>query len=187
MSRVSFLRREMVVNRQVVCGTGRPPSIVDVTKTDASVRTIPLPSVALDALSAHLLAFPVVDGDVAIFTAGDGNPLRRSTFNDTWKATLRRAGLPDDREHGFHALRYCYASSLIAAGLNAKLVQTRLGHSSITETFDTYGHLFPEAEEQTRDAAYAAIARAVSQFGGGMAPKLMSTSPPSSCPMSQRL
>lgn len=157
-SRIKFLRREVVVNRQVVSGTGRPPSIEDTTKTNASVRIIPLPPEALNALSAHLASFPVEDDDAPIFTSGDGNPLRRSTFNDMWKATLRRAGVPDTRENGFHALRHYYASSLIAAGLNAKVVQARLGHSSITETFDTYGHLFPEAEEQTREAASAALA-----------------------------
>jgi integrase len=32
-----------------------------------------------------------------------------------------------------------------------KLVQARLGHKSATETLDTYGHLWPDADEQTRN------------------------------------
>jgi integrase len=54
---------------------------------------------------------------------------------------------------GFHALRHWYASWCInrkADGgleLTAKAVQTRMGHSSIQVTFDTYGHLFPSLDE----------------------------------------
>ncbi|MFT4185169.1 MAG: tyrosine-type recombinase/integrase, partial [Rhizobium sp.] len=60
---------------------------------------------------------------------------------------------------GFHALRHWYASWLInrkADGgleLTAKAVQTRMGHSSIQVTFDTYGHLFPSADEGEEMAA----------------------------------
>ncbi len=32
------------------------------------------------------------------------------------------------------------------------MIQARLGHRSITETMDTYGHLFPEAHEETTRA-----------------------------------
>ena len=32
-------------------------------------------------------------------------------------------------------------------GLPAKVVQERLGHSSITVTLDTYGHLFPRGDD----------------------------------------
>ena len=50
----------------------------------------------------------------------------------------------------FHDLRHFYASTLIAANLNPKAIRARLGHASITETMDTYGHLFPDAEDLGR-------------------------------------
>jgi hypothetical protein len=50
----------------------------------------------------------------------------------------------------FHDLRHFYASTLIAANLNPKVIQARLGHATITETMDTYGHLFPDAEDLGR-------------------------------------
>ena len=31
-----------------------------------------------------------------------------------------------------------------------KVVQTRLGHASASETLDTYSHLWPDAEDRTR-------------------------------------
>ena len=32
------------------------------------------------------------------------------------------------------------------------MIQARLGHATITETMDTYGHLFPDAEDLGRGA-----------------------------------
>lgn len=83
-----------------------------------------------------------------LFTNPRGEVWRRGSFNDSvWKPALRRAGLP--HEYGMHALRHTYASSLIAAGLHPKVIQARLGHKSIVETMDTYGHLFPEHLQET--------------------------------------
>jgi integrase len=48
---------------------------------------------------------------------------------------------------------------LISQGAHRKLIQTRLGHSSITDTLDTYGHLFPSVEAalaEQLDAVYEA-------------------------------
>jgi len=33
--------------------------------------------------------------------------------------------------------------------LHARVIQARLGHTSIVETIGTYGHLFPDANEET--------------------------------------
>ena len=57
---------------------------------------------------------------------------------------------------GLHALRHFYASWCInrevdgGLGLPAKVVQERLGHSSITVTLDTYGHLFPNGDDAAK-------------------------------------
>jgi integrase len=42
-----------------------------------------------------------------------------------------------------HDLRHTCASVMISAGINAKALSTYMGHSSITITFDLYGHLMP--------------------------------------------
>ncbi|MEV0199365.1 tyrosine-type recombinase/integrase [Nonomuraea sp. NPDC050691] len=56
-----------------------------------------------------------------------------------------------------HDLRHYYASTLIAANLNPKSIQRRLGHATISETFDTYRHLFPGDEDLGRGAIDAEI------------------------------
>lgn len=60
---------------------------------------------------------------------------------------------------GLHALRHFYASHCINAkedgglGLAPKVVQDRLGHSTITLTLDVYGHLFPKGDASAELAA----------------------------------
>ena len=55
--------------------------------------------------------------------------------------------------HSFHAFRHAAASLWIEQKLSAKRVQTLMGHSSISMTFDVYGHLF---EQQQSDQEVAA-------------------------------
>jgi hypothetical protein len=55
------------------------------------------------------------------------------------------------------------ASTLIAANLNPKVIQARLGHATITETMDTYGHLFPDTEDLGRGAIDAILAVALTE------------------------
>jgi hypothetical protein len=45
------------------------------------------------------------------------------------------------------------ASLWIESARNPKQIQTLIGHSSIKVTFDTYGHLFADAEGDQRAAA----------------------------------
>lgn len=51
----------------------------------------------------------------------------------------------------FHDLRHTCAALLIAQGAHPKEIQERLGHSTITLTFDRYGHLLPSLDERLRD------------------------------------
>jgi len=50
------------------------------------------------------------------------------------------------------------ASGLIAAGCDMVTVQRALGHSSATVTLGTYSHLWPSAEDRTRQAAAGMVA-----------------------------
>jgi len=58
-----------------------------------------------------------------------------------------------------HAFRHAAASLWIEQGLNPKRIQALMGHSSIQMTYDTYGHLFEQAEKDAQDAS--AIERAL--------------------------
>jgi integrase len=61
---------------------------------------------------------------------------------------LRDAGLPQMR---FHDLRHSAATILLEARVHLKMVQERLGHSSIATTADIYSHVSPEMQQETVD------------------------------------
>ncbi len=63
-------------------------------------------------------------------------------------------GLPEGFR--YHDLRHYFASLLIASGADVKVVQRRLRHASAMTTLNTYGHMWPDADESAR-AAVAAV------------------------------
>jgi integrase len=134
-----------VGDRQLINVRGAPP-FFGPPKSQASIRIVPLPDSVIDALRDHLSRFPT---DALVFCNICGEPLRRSAFWNEWRRATRKAALPDIR---FHELRHYYASLLIRHGESVKTVQARLGHTSASETLDTYSHLWPDSDERTRDA-----------------------------------
>jgi integrase len=56
---------------------------------------------------------------------------------------------------------------MIAAGVNAKALSTYMGHSSVTITFDRYGHLMPGNEEQAADRLDAYLEAATQETRQG--------------------
>jgi integrase len=90
-----------------------------------------------------------------------GRLIRRSAFGDTWRAAVEAAGLPAGTR--YHDLRHFYASTLIAANLSPKVIQARLGHATIAEMMDTYGHLFPDSEDLGRAAVDDALEGALAE------------------------
>jgi hypothetical protein len=51
-----------------------------------------------------------------------------------------------------HDLRHLFASGLIASGCYVVTVQRALTHASATRRLNTYGHLWPHADDRTRAA-----------------------------------
>jgi integrase len=104
-------------------------------------RTISLPRFLCEMLTDHLARSPGGNGpDELVFPGPQGGPLRHHLFYRRHYKPAVRASLPATK-HGlrFHDLRHTCASLLIAQGAHPKLIQARLGHSSITITLDRYG------------------------------------------------
>jgi len=89
----------------------------------------------------------VPDGRLEQVRAGlptDKGQLWRNAF----LPLLKMAGLP---RVTFHSLRHTYASLLIAQGENPKYIMKQMGHSTISVTFDLYGHLMEETNKQSAE------------------------------------
>lgn len=143
LSSVDFDRAELPVDGQVALRSGSPPYFGP-PKTDASVRTIPLPSGVTALLVEHLADFPPAALSALaqpLFTTGAGELLRRNRFRGDLAGGVCRSGARPDL--AFHDLKHYYASLLIGNGESVKVVQRPLGHKTAQETLDTYGHLCP--------------------------------------------
>ena len=128
--------------------------LVDV-KTKKSRRAIPLPLVAIRALQKHRqrqdlerekasMADLWVESGL-VFTNLSGGPLDPEGASKSFQRVLQREGLPHQR---FHDLRHACASLLLAQGLDLKVIQDILGHSTITITADLYAHVMMGAKRQ---------------------------------------
>ncbi|TPJ28033.1 site-specific integrase [Mesorhizobium sp. B2-7-2] len=151
--------------------------VMGFTKSQEGQRKIPVPPIVINTLrewklqcpkGLHDLVFPNGDGNLenhsnvikrilhpAQIAAGvtvlrpkvdkEGNPVLDEQGEQIIETLAKYPGL--------HAFRHFFASWCInrkSAGgleLSAKEVQHRMGHSSIQQTMDTYGHLFPAADE----------------------------------------
>jgi len=119
------------------------------TKNNASRRCVPLNKSAVAALQAHRLRQNEErlqlgklweDYDL-IFPNRVGKPINPSNlYHREFKVLLQKAGL-HDQGFTFHSLRHTFATELFRRRMHPKIVQSLLGHSSITQTMDRYSHL----------------------------------------------
>jgi integrase len=68
---------------------------------------------------------------------------------ESWYKLLAQAGLPRRK---FHVARHTAVSILIADGVPLRVVMELLGHSQISTTANTYGHVFTESLREAADA-----------------------------------
>src|SRR5262245_59708135 len=73
----------------------------------------------------------------------DGEPLQPVSLTHAWVREIGRAGLKRIR---LHATRHSHASVMLANNIHPKIVQERLGHSSIVVTLDIYSDVAPNLQ-----------------------------------------
>lgn len=118
-------------------------------KTEKSRRLVALTPSTVGVLKEHQdsqnklqesLGYPKFTESDLVFCQYDGKPLLPNTVTHNWIKLVRRAGLSGIR---FHDARHTHASLMLKQGVHPKIVQERLGHSSISITLDTYSHVSP--------------------------------------------
>lgn len=121
-------------------------------KSDSGRRAIRLAPQDVEALRKHRkrLADEGLAFQPFVFVDSLGGFLRQSNFRRmVWDKVRAAAGIEGVR---FHDLRHSSASFMLRAGIHPKIVQERLGHSTIKLTMDTYSHLLPDSQNEAAGA-----------------------------------
>lgn len=163
---------------------------IDDTKNNSSVRSIALFEDTVAYLKKHLdkqdreRSAAGYDDHGLLLQTGNGTPLsQRNLLRNFYRINraiirnqerLQAAGKPavDFFQIRFHDLRHTHATILLKNGTHPKIVQERLGHSSIMVTLNTYSHVIPNMQE----AVLAGIGSSITG-GKGKAFKSLGASP----------
>ncbi|MCI1749937.1 MAG: site-specific integrase [Megasphaera cerevisiae] len=145
------------VRRSII--TGGKLNQFQSTKTKRSQRLIPITIDLTTELTtykdyqenyARELGDKWINNKNALITGCYGNILSTSNFKSRYFIpVLNRAGIFN---FTFHDLRHTHATLLLSQKVNPKIVQERLGHSTITLTLDTYSHLVPDIQKEAVNA-----------------------------------
>ena len=146
-----------------------------VPKTDQSRRAVALDPLTVAEVTAHRQrqdAEREVAGDDwhdadLVFPARDGRPFNPEHFWREFVTRCDRYGVP---RIALHDLRHTHATLALQEGIHPRIVQERLGHSTISITLDVYSHVLPTMQEE----AAAKIGMAVLGRGPSRRKKLAS-------------
>jgi integrase len=131
-------------------------------KTKKSRRTVPVGDSVVSALRDHLNCYPSAD---SLFTTPTGSPVGYPAWRKAWQQARDTSGLTMVS----HDLRHFFASCLIASGTSVKQIQAVLGHQNAQVTLNTYAHLWPGGDDETR-AVMDAILGVLRTTGGPNGP-----------------
>jgi integrase len=155
VDRIDFLRRRLVVDRQLVTTTGGGTGFAP-PKNARSARTIPLGAEVLDDLARHVEVHGVgIDG--LLLVDEWERPLSRNRWGDQWRSVQRDAGVTVR----YHDLRHWHASVLLSAGVPIATVAQLLGHTPAV-LLRTYAHVLDGDHDRARaaiDEVFADYAR----------------------------
>ena len=130
-------------------------SIISDPKTDSSIRCIIIPESLITVLiecKEHQQAEEIKCGkeltakDNFVFCNRFGEMRNYSGYRSLFRRFIKANGFEKYGIHP-HTLRHTYATMLLEAGENPKVVQQTLGHNDIKTTLGTYSHVIYEVFE----------------------------------------
>jgi integrase len=139
------------------------------TKTEASVRPIPIPAYLVPELKRWKLACPITPRGL-VFPGepnanGERNPIDADILlRNILRRALRKAGLPPLR---FHDLRHMAGTLMHEAGVPLKRAQEILGHASERTTLAIYTHSMRRTHDDSADKIAALAGLSAPTIGVG--------------------
>lgn len=115
--------------------------IIEVPKSDTSIREIPLPNHIINLLKKY----KAMNRSNSYFLTGNINYIEPRTLQNKFKKYLENAEIKDIN---FHALRHTFATRAIESGMDVKSVSEILGHSTVKMTLEKYVHITMEQKRK---------------------------------------
>ena len=144
---INFLEKQLKVKRAVEYSQGVNKGRFKEPKTRKGKRDIAITNNMVEELKnyRHWQSMKLFEGGVRIsgttqVITGDtlGILPRQAGKEGRYTRIVRKANLAHRK---FHSLRHTHASNLLSEEIPIGVVSRRLGHSTISMTFDTYGHM----------------------------------------------
>lgn len=144
-SDINYKDKSIYINKSVINGRDRKVKL-DTTKTDED-RIIILSDEMIKFLKKIYIENNY-NKNSCIISNMKGEMYNPASFSRLYTYTRDSRNLPKVR---FHDLRHIHATILYKSGVQAKVIQERLGHSNISTTLDIYTHLFKEDQQEAAD------------------------------------
>lgn len=106
-------------------------------------RYVPLPERTLEQLRGYWLRHRHPQWLFPGRGLGSSEPMNESGVQKAFRAALKQSGIA--KAASVHTLRHSYATHLLEAGVNLRLIQSYLGHDSLNTTA-LYVHLTPQTQ-----------------------------------------
>jgi integrase len=144
---IDFQKKTISITKGLVYSTEKG-LIIRSPKTEKSKRTIPISDTLLQYLRRHqtrMLEEGNYSKNKPIFCTSNGTYIHPRNLNRKYYELRKKAGI---EKVNLHALRHTFATMLLEAGVNLKVVQELLGHTRISTTADIYSHVAPEIKRE---------------------------------------
>ena len=155
-----WIRRQTIWRLKKDCPPGEPRWKLVEPKSRAGKRMVEIPAGLVPLLIAHRASLDRSNPLNLVFPSQTGTPLYpKNVRRRHFLPALQALGIAGVRQHDF---RRTYIALHVEAGTHPKLVQDRVGHSTIKLTMDVYGRIAGKmalaSEQEARLDALAARA-----------------------------